>query len=736
LRGARASKWRRKSSDRQAGAFRVEAPVPTARRTALAIRPDRFHDSVTLYFDAAMGSALPPLVAGERDVGELRVARTGALRGRVLDTEGRPIADAEVGLGTSRSTTLGRDSVRTEADGSYVVAHAPVGTYGVRVKAERHVSHFEPNVVVEAGRETDVVDVVLTPSPTIEGRVVDELGGPVEGAKLYGWPVGSGGGSGAGAKSDADGRFVIHLPQLDPYTLSAKLDGYLTWGDEHDDAVAYEGGRRGIEVVLRSLPRTRFLVVDAGTGAPVERFGLTILADNGSRAPVKVTTGGGPPSQSARPGGAAEATARVGVDAYRIAADGYVEASGDVEQDSVGVAVQTVRMQRGVGLRGRVLRDGAALGDVAVELVKITGRQRGADGKADLERHFVDSESRRVTRTDADGRFAFDALEPREFRLTVRPVTGAPLVRAPVVVQAQGATDLGDLVVETGATIVGELLVPAGFDPVGCVVRLDDRREGPTAFVDGTGKFRFEDVPVGVRFLAHEARLGSLAGGEPVRVELAPGETRTIVLDARENALSSVELRIDLGDLPVEGCRVALTKLGDFGSDANLGTCDSSGRVRGAVRALGRAGVLVWLPGDRRIRHPDVVLDVAPMLHVDADVRFEFARLELKLPVPPPRDGSVEMSFAPTLADAPTQFVRLAYSEGKLVGESAAQSAIPGGLSIGGLLAGPHALTVEMFEGAPRSAPREDGSRAGPVAYHRATASVDLVAGRTLAIAP
>lgn len=715
-----------------AGEFRFEAPVPTAVRTVLAIRPDRFHDSVTLYFGASGDRALPALVAGERDLGELRVARTGALIGRVVDAEGRPVEDVQVDIGETRTSTFSR-AVDTGSDGTYVVAHAPVGTYGVNATSKLYLAHFETGLTVEAGRDTEVPDIVLALAPTIEGTVVDENGRPVAGAKLYGWPVNSG--RGAGGNSGPDGRFVIPLPQVEPYTLSAQLDGYLTWGSEHDKSVTYAPGRHDIEVVMRSLPRTRFLVVDAETGAPIERFGLEINEDVGSKSPGMTFRTGRSPTQEQHVGGIAEATGRVGIDQYVVAAEGYVLAKGDVEHDVADVPTQTVRMQRGAGVRGRVLRDDTALADAVVETVRIRGNARTADGQPDPDRYNVDGNTRRATRTDAEGRFVLGALERGNYRLTVRPSSGAPLVLAPVNV-AQRTTDLGDLHVLAGATIVGQLLLPAGVDGTGLAILLGDRQDGVKALVDGTGRFRFQDVPAGVRFLACEERAGVLAQGDPVRVEVAAGATVEVTLDARDRAMCAVDLRIDLGDIAADGVQVGLFPAANPRQSQNLGNCDVKGRVRGAARAFGAAGVGVFLPGSRYVRHPDAVLDLRPFGQVEATVRFDFARLDVRARGTMPRDGRVQLHFVARDPGREDVWGTLAFVNGTAVGESAVLAARAGGVTVGGLIAGAYTLTIEMIDAKVEPGIGNGGASVlgSTEPYYHATAEIALAAGKTLEV--
>jgi protocatechuate 3,4-dioxygenase beta subunit len=718
-----------------AGDFRIGAPVPTVARTVLSIHPDRFHDSVTLYFAEAGDRMLPPIDAGERDLGELRVARTGALIGRVLDSEGRPLADVYMDIGETRVTTLGRNA-ETGADGSYVIAHAPVGTYGVSTKAKEYLSHFEEGIRVEAGRDTLVPDIVLVRAPTLEGTVVDENGRPVAGARLWGWPVGSGGGSGAGGRSEPNGRFVIPLPQTDPYTLSAQLDGYLTWGNEHDQSVTYAPGRHDIEVVLRSLPRTRFTVVDAESGTPIERFGLSILADNGSSSPRMVSTEKRPPPQSVHAGGVAEATARAGIDQCIVAADGYALAAVDVEYDIPDVPAQTVRMQRGAGLRGRVLRDGTAIADVQVESVELISLALDAEGNPDPGRHVSQGNTRRATRTDVEGRFELSGLDSGDHRLTVRPATGAPLVLAPVKVRAKKSTDLGDLNLLAGATIVGELLLPPGLDPSGLAVVLDDWRDGVKALADASGHFRFEDVPAGVRFLAHAERAGVLAEGVPTRVEVAAGETRTVTLDARDRAMCAVELRIDLGGISPLGVQVQVLPADDSAEQEMLGVCDASGHVRGAVRAFGAARVGVFLPGGLGlVQHPDVVLGLRPLGHVEAAVRFEFAQIELRTSIDSPRDGRIQVQLEPRDPEHSPRTIWLEFVDGVAKDRSSTITARPKGLWVGGIPSGEYTLTLEWIDAQAKDVPTDLGGgrvRHGPEPYHRATVVIDLVAGKTL----
>ena len=348
------------------GRLRFEVPPPTNERTALRIQPDRFHDSHEVRFQANSDHGQPALTAGLRDLGELRLARTGAVQGRVTDERGNPLADVKMGLGPKPGQTYGRNA-RSAADGSYLIPHAPVGRYGVSATSGTHLRAFIEPVTVEAGRDTTGVDFVLQPAPTIEGFVVDEAGAALEGVRFFGWPARSG--RGASGKSDARGHFVVYLPQEDPYTLSAKLDGYRKWGDENKKSTVHQPGTRDLRVVMQAMAKTRFLVSDALTGDVIEDFGIAILEDNGSQARPGVHTERYRPAPTRHEGGIAEANARPGVDLYLIYAEGYLLASADVAEQTHDEP-QVVRLQRGSTLTGRVLRGQEPVADARISVVR------------------------------------------------------------------------------------------------------------------------------------------------------------------------------------------------------------------------------------------------------------------------------------------------------------------------------------------------------------------------------
>jgi hypothetical protein len=104
-----------------------------------------------------------------------------------------------------------------------------VGERGVVVHVAGYLEQSATSVFVAKGRETMNVDFVLSESPILSGRVVDERGVALSAVKVTGWPE-SGGGS-VSAWSDEHGGFVLHLARDVPHRLEAGRAGPRTSGE-------------------------------------------------------------------------------------------------------------------------------------------------------------------------------------------------------------------------------------------------------------------------------------------------------------------------------------------------------------------------------------------------------------------------------------------------------------------------------------------------------------------------
>ncbi|MAG63423.1 hypothetical protein CMO84_07870 [Candidatus Woesearchaeota archaeon] len=238
-------------------------------------------------------AATPPsktieLRAGVRSRLDLALEPGVRIHGIVSDPQGRPIAGAEVGLGSSF-----RRSALTDMHGWYEM----VGLGGakrrdlgdLRARAEGHGNERKKLGEAELAEDSRL-DFVLHPARIATGRVVDESGAPLEGVYVAG--VGSKAVEGVyrsdweSSVSASDGRFELtSLHMLIDHQLFLRKEGYGTRvydfpADEgereridHGDLVLHPGGR--IEGILRAqtgAPLPDHLVKLRGANEDLGRF--------------------------------------------------------------------------------------------------------------------------------------------------------------------------------------------------------------------------------------------------------------------------------------------------------------------------------------------------------------------------------------------------------------------------------------------------------------------------------
>ncbi len=127
-------------------------------------------------------------VEGETVTLVLDAPQMGELHGRVREG-GKPLAGATVRLREKRDDAFGMDlpfldrplSTTTTASGEYTLAGSPVGDYQLVVTHPARAMKWEGDVTVRTGELRFDVDLPLA---TIEGRITDEAGKPIEGAKV------------------------------------------------------------------------------------------------------------------------------------------------------------------------------------------------------------------------------------------------------------------------------------------------------------------------------------------------------------------------------------------------------------------------------------------------------------------------------------------------------------------------------------------------------------------------
>ena len=157
----------------------------------------------------------------------------GAIEGRVLSPDGRPVAGARVQVrpefwyrqvvledGTPTVPQAGFE-VRTDRRGAFRFDGVEPGRSQVRVRTER-LAPGEATVEVVAGQVTPL-DFRLGPGAILEGTVKDRTGAPVEGANVR--AHGPGEFLGSFASTDAGGRYRLEGLAPGSVLLAAEKDG-------------------------------------------------------------------------------------------------------------------------------------------------------------------------------------------------------------------------------------------------------------------------------------------------------------------------------------------------------------------------------------------------------------------------------------------------------------------------------------------------------------------------------
>lgn len=185
---------------------------------------------------ASFAVDLPPYEPGAT-VGPVRIRLPEGrqARGRVVDTDGSPVAGAEVklrwpeqkqprfpGLRDADAT----EPVATDDQGAFVIAGVKTGEYGLHVSHAEFVSQGDVAIEVPEGRgEVDLGDFTLVPGAEILGVVVDPDQEPVEGALVQFLEYGPNRNE-RSARTDAEGSFKLTGLPHEQVDLTVEAEGY------------------------------------------------------------------------------------------------------------------------------------------------------------------------------------------------------------------------------------------------------------------------------------------------------------------------------------------------------------------------------------------------------------------------------------------------------------------------------------------------------------------------------
>ena len=149
--------------------------------------------------------------------------KSGAIPGRVVDPDGKPVSGAFVIA--RREGGEGASSAQSAADGSFTIEGVEDGAYRVTASAQGFASTEPVVVTVAPEKGTAPVELRMEKGRVLRGRVVDPRGNGIEGAFVHYAPTGMVQTTSLPATTDTNGTFVLSLSGTGAFDVAASASG-------------------------------------------------------------------------------------------------------------------------------------------------------------------------------------------------------------------------------------------------------------------------------------------------------------------------------------------------------------------------------------------------------------------------------------------------------------------------------------------------------------------------------
>jgi protocatechuate 3,4-dioxygenase beta subunit len=559
------------------------------------------------------------------DLGDVVVATNLVLRGRVVNVAGAAVPDAAVeAFAPERSAALDgfvtsmiaqvttfaspQDRATTDEAGWFTLAALPEGAWRLVVRKAGHATKQEPDVVLSQERPAKSLVVVLLPGASAKGRVTDEAGKAVLGARVV--AVRDAGGfrgptsqtlEREAARTGEDGRYEIDtLAQGASYRFGVMADGYAPVFDAQSTAVQQAIER---DFTLAKGGALAGVVKDRATGEPVANATVTALTGRlpFGRGPGGRGSGGGPGGAPAGDDRLAAATAttneegRFRFDALlpgpvamgQVKASGYVPVTastfpmmgGSWGEVAAGETLEVdVLLDRGGAVEGTLADAGSG--------APIVGATVGLVPRDNTFMVFATGASSATT--DGTGRFRVEGVKPGRYGIVASAAGYASPApnddAASVTVSEDGGVATAALKLSAAGAAAGVVRDLRGELVAGARVRVRAAPErgggvrgpGPGGFggggwraflpgavtsdlTDQEGRFRIENLASGERWvLSAESDDHVAVDSEPFTVGV--GETKDVDLVVAGGGAIAGRVVDDQGRF-VEGARVRVGAL-------------------------------------------------------------------------------------------------------------------------------------------------------------------------------
>ncbi len=602
-----------------------------------------------------------PVPVANQDLGDLVLEDSAILTGRVLNAQGRPVADAKLKRlrsdpGSSGIVFFGSSSVggtevaTTDAQGRFRIDQLAAGPWKLRVESVDQPDKVFSGETDRPGATVSNLEFVLDEGTTIDGVV---LGAPAEllpklWVRAVQRPSGDGGavnavisggdffGGARKARCNADGTFQVRgvVPGASYRLVGRDNERDFGMGRTCTSSVTTPAGERGVKLQYKAETAVVFHVVDATSGAPIEK--LDVSGGAGFAMPLADEKG---EPQSRFPGGEVRFVRRDGPALPgRRRPSRCTSPRRATSRTSAGTSsCSTARTPTSASCASSARRSCACscatrlkepLAGASVELVERPEEQSGERrfernvrmrmSVGDDGQEIPDEGDSSSARTDKEGRASLTSLPGKRVEVLVRARDHAPWASGPFVLPAEGDHEL-DALPGSGGSVTVAVVDGAGKPVAGIEIerRGPDGRGGamlggvhrPRS--DAQGRAVFEHLMPGVQrfriaessaqvFTTSSGDLASLdfggAGGDDGwgQVEVVEGEASSLQLIAPERA--TLAGRITEAGKDLAGARVELVadddgdemKLPFFGGGGPNDQTDSKGAYQIERVKLGR----------------------------------------------------------------------------------------------------------------------------------------------------
>ncbi len=547
-----------------------------------------------VFVDATAEGAAPDLV----------VVGAGVVTGRVLDSDGKAVADARVRIEDdfnpmewmSNPNRLHPGATRTDADGRFRIESFPAGVSGfVSAEVDGTLPAREP-VKLAAGATANV-DLHLASGTSISGTVLKPDGAPAGGAKITARQAAVKFNNAdtrtfdvekVVATAGADGSFRVSGLTPGTYNLDARKDGFAP-------------GKRGkVKVDEGGLTLPEPLRLEAG-----ESISGVVLDDTGAAvAHARVSFQRPLPFMPGASAQSAEMAEQMGGsttetnDEGRFTSPALKPGAYDVTADKEGLCAAAKKSVKtgAIDVRLELARRGNIEGIVVSRedgepvhrFTAVASKPFDLSSMMDAENFIPGAPKTFVTK---DGRFQLTGLKPGEFTLEIAAERFARASVKSIAVKS-GETTKGVIVLLLPESCVrGSVIDDATGAPVPDArittlsgmarLRPDPIERGTTARSNASGAFELLGLKAGRYELSADAK--GYATGTTAAVSLAEGQSQVgIVVRLKRGAV--IEGAVKSKDRePQRGALVVATRIGDvMPKMANTGA-DGTYRIEGLV---------------------------------------------------------------------------------------------------------------------------------------------------------